>query len=53
MGRKGEIDMKKRNFLLLIGLLITIIAFLGIPSVLAKPKLASVEKASPLHPRFA
>lgn len=42
-----------RNLLIILGLLITITAFVGIRSALAKPAPAPVEQASPLHPTFA
>jgi hypothetical protein len=44
--------MKKRNLLILVGLLLTTIAFIGIRSALAKPEPAPVETASRLHPTF-
>jgi len=42
-----------RNLLILFGLLLTISAFVGIRSALAKPEPAPLEQASPLHPTFA
>jgi thiosulfate reductase cytochrome b subunit len=45
--------MTKRNLLVLFGLLLTTIAFLGIRSAFAKPEPAPVEEISPLHPTFA
>src|SRR5512134_495666 len=53
MGRKGAIKMTKRNLFILSGLLLAVLAFLGIRSALAKPEPAPVEQASPLHPTFA
>ena len=44
--------MTKRN-LLLTGLLLVTVCFLGIRSALARPEPAPVEEASPLHPTFA
>jgi hypothetical protein len=48
-----ELDMKRHNFFILLGLLIAITAFFGIRSALAKPEPAPVQQASPLHPTFA
>jgi Ni/Fe-hydrogenase b-type cytochrome subunit len=45
--------MSKRNFLITLGLLLTITALFGIRSVLAKPEPAPAQQASPLHPTFA
>jgi thiosulfate reductase cytochrome b subunit len=45
--------MTKRNLFVLSGLLLAILAFLGIRSALAKPEPAPVEQVSPLHPTFA
>lgn len=45
--------MTKRNLLILVGLLLTITAFVGIRSALAKPEPVPVQKTSPLHPTFA
>lgn len=45
--------MPKRNLLILVGLLLATIAFVGIRSALAKPEAAPVGQASPLHPTFA
>src|SRR5215216_5338718 len=45
--------MIKRKLLITLGLLITITAFLGIRSALAKPEPAPAQAASPLHPTFA
>jgi thiosulfate reductase cytochrome b subunit len=53
MGRKGEIEMTKRNLLITLGLLLVITAFLGIRSALAKAAPAPAEQTSPLHPTFA
>jgi thiosulfate reductase cytochrome b subunit len=46
-------EMKKATLYILLGLLLTLSAFLGIRSALAKPVSAPVEQASPLHPTFA
>jgi thiosulfate reductase cytochrome b subunit len=53
MGRKGEIEMTKRYLIILIGLLLTVTAFVGIRSAMAKPEPAPAQKTSPLHPTFA
>jgi hypothetical protein len=53
MGWKGEIEMTKRNLLILIGLLLTVTAFVGIRSALAKPQPAPALQKSALHPTFA
>src|SRR5689334_4712355 len=53
MGRKGQIGMTKRNFILTLGLLLAITAFFGIRSALAQPEAAPLEQATPLHPNFA
>lgn len=53
MGRKGQIDMTKRNLLILAGSFLVIVAFVGIRSAFAKPEPAPVEQTSPLHPTFA
>src|SRR6185436_4254278 len=45
--------MTKRNLLITIRLLLSITAFLGIRSALAKPGSAPVQQASSLHPTFA
>ncbi|HET9914494.1 MAG TPA: cytochrome b/b6 domain-containing protein [Anaerolineales bacterium] len=45
--------MTKRNLLILVGLLIVAISFVGIRSALARPEPAPVEQVSPLHPTFA
>src|ERR1043165_596606 len=53
MGWKGEIDMKKRNLLITLSLLLAIATFSGIRSALAQPESAPVQQASSLHPTFA
>src|SRR5512139_2535138 len=45
--------MTKRNLLILVGLIIVTITFVGIRSALARPEPAPVEQASTLHPNFA
>src|SRR5215208_1539853 len=56
MGRKGQvIDMKTltRTILIALGMLLTIMAFVGIRSALAKPEPTSNQQVSSLHPTFA
>src|SRR5688572_25101454 len=54
-GAEGINKMTKRNLVITLGLLLAIIAFIGIRSVLAKPALVPLPagQASPLHPAFA
>src|SRR6266487_1251358 len=56
MGWKRQvINMKTltRNLLILFGVLVTIMTFVGIRSALAKPEPAPVKQTTPLHPTFA
>jgi thiosulfate reductase cytochrome b subunit len=45
--------MKKPTLLITLGLLLTVTAFLGIRSALAKPEPAPAQQTQPLHPTFA
>ena len=44
--------MTKRNLLITLGLLLTLTAFFGIRSALAKPEPAPTKQTTPLHPTF-
>jgi thiosulfate reductase cytochrome b subunit len=45
--------MIKRSLLITLGLLLAIVGFFGIRAARAKPELAPMQQASPLHPSFA